>query len=79
MLCTNVKGSFLVHPQPSFCTTTKKKVREKSTEKKYGKKSTGKNIWEKSTGKYVEKSKGKGHVTSGDVISGQACARYYFR
>jgi hypothetical protein len=58
------------------CTTTKKKVREKSTGKKvrgkkYRKKVGGKKYVEKSTGK---KSKGKSHVTSGDITSGQACA-----
>ena len=48
---------------------------EKSTKKKYGnKKSKAKKYGEKSTGKYGGKSKGKSHVTSGDVTSGQACA-----
>ena len=51
----------------------KKKVRGKTVwGKKYGKTSTVKI-------KYGEKSNGKSHVTSGDVTSGQACARYHFR
>jgi hypothetical protein len=45
---------------------------------KYGKlKNTGKKLREKSTEKYGKirkKSTGKGHLTSGDVTSGQACA-----
>jgi hypothetical protein len=52
------------HPNQHLCTTTKKKVREESREK-----NTGKNVREN-----TEKSKGKSHVTSGDVTSGQACA-----
>ena len=62
------------HPQPTLCTTTtKKKVREKST----GKQSTGKKVREKRTGKKVRGKKYGGK--SRDVTSGQACARYHFR
>jgi hypothetical protein len=49
---------------------TFEKVRENSTKKK---------VWEKNI-RYVrekiygKKSKGKSHVTSGDITSGQACA-----
>ena len=52
--------------QPTFCTTTKKKVREN----KYGKKIRIKKYEKKIRGK----SKEKNHVASGDVTSGQACA-----
>ena len=47
----------------------REKVRKKSTGKKYGKKVRGKKY-----GKIWEKSKGKSHVTSDDITSGQACA-----
>jgi len=78
------RGRRREHPQPTFCTTTKKKVRgkkykkkvrEKNNAKKYEKKVRGKNAEKK----YGKKSKEKSHVTSGDVTSGQACARYHFR
>jgi hypothetical protein len=66
------RGRRREHPQPTFCTTTtKKKVREKSTKKKYGENIRGEKVRGK---KYGKKSKGKSHVTSGDVTSGQACA-----
>ena len=60
-------------------------VRKKSTGKKvwgkkYVKKSTGEKVRrKKNTEKYGKQVRGKSHVTSGDVISGQACARYHFR
>ena len=60
-------------------------VREKKLwEKKYGEKKYGKKVREKKYGKKVQEKKygkkvrGKSHVTSGDVTSGQACARYHF-
>jgi hypothetical protein len=71
-----------------------KSMRKKNYGEIVGKKSTGKKIWgkkyvKKSTGekvrrkknteKYGKQVRGKSHVTSGDVISGQACARYHFR
>ena len=61
----------------------KKYVKNKKKGKKYGIKSTGKSrkkkyekekVREKNYGKIRAKSKGKSHVTSGDVTSGQACA-----
>ena len=66
--------------------STGKKYVKKKYVKKYWKKSTRKKSTEKnstrkkSTGKKYEKNgKGKSHVTSCDVTSGQACARYHFR
>jgi hypothetical protein len=64
--------------------STGKKVREK-----YGGNCTGKmyrkKVWEKKYGekkvkekRYREKSKGKSHMTTGDVTSVQACGRYHF-
>ena len=52
--------------------STKTKVREQ----KYGNKITEKKVRVKKYGKKSTgiKSKGKSHVTSGDVTSGQACA-----
>jgi hypothetical protein len=55
---------------------TGKKGRKKKRETNLGKKVRGKNVREK---KYGDKIEGKSHVTSGDVTSGQACARYHFR
>ena len=55
---------------------TFEKVRGKKDKKKVRKKKIREKLREKST---EEKSNGKSHVTSGDVTSGQACARYHFR
>ena len=67
----------------------KKKLRGNSRKKKYGEKSMGEKIREKKYGekvrskknteKYGKQVRGKSHVTSGDIISGQTCARYHFR
>ena len=71
------------HPQPTFCTTTKKKngqkygktvLKKKVRGKKDREKSTGKKYREKKYGKIRGEGKGKSHVTSGDVASGQTCA-----
>ena len=55
---------------------TGKKGTNKKRETNLGKKVRGKNVREK---KYGDKIEGKSQVTSGDVTSGQACARYHFR
>jgi hypothetical protein len=56
-------------------TGKKKKEREKvpkKKEKSMRKKKSGKKVREKKNGKRKGKSKGKSHVTSGDVTSGHA-------
>ena len=62
------------YTQPTFCTTTKKKVRKKIIIIKVRGKNTGK----KNGKKYWGKNTGKSHVTSGFVSSGQACAMVRF-
>ena len=51
---------------------SKKEKKSMRNKKKYGKKGTRKKNTGKKYGKIRWKSKGKSHVTSGDVISGQA-------
>ena len=67
-----------------FDRNTGEKVREKNGKKRYEKKAGNKfrkkSTGKKCTGKKVrDKIEGKSQVTSGDVTSGQACARYHFR
>jgi hypothetical protein len=45
------RGRRREHPQPTFCTTTKKTGRKKIRENSTGKKNTGKKYGEKNTGK----------------------------
>ena len=73
------RGRRREHPQPTICTTTtKKKVREKSTKNNYGKKSTRtklrvEKLRDNDTGeKYGNKIEGKSHMTAGDVTSGSS-------
>ena len=62
------RGRRREHPNQHFVLLLLEKIRQKIRENDGGKK------YEKKDGKLREKIKGKSHVTSDDITSGQACA-----